>query len=152
MKIKLWGVALALILIFIAGIFTFYSGSDNSPPEGEASQHPTQINPTLNDLFKSLLKIDPNLDVSPLYYRVDLNNDDVEEYIAVLNNNLFCGSLGCMHAIFVKEDNRWRVTNVIYAHSWALEQSQTRGYKDILINGERRWIWTGPEYSLDKTS
>jgi hypothetical protein len=137
-----------LLLVLGVGFVLFYISSTDQGKPADTAPYLTEVSPTLNDLFKSLLNIDSSLDVSPLYYKIDLNKDDQPEYIAVVDDTLFCGSLGCMHAIFIEEDNRWRVTNVIYAQAWALAKSQTKGYQDLIIDEERRWVWTGSDYGL----
>ena len=136
--------AALVIAIFAIGIFLFLK-SPSIPTEDEI--YISTPSTTEELIFRNSLGLEKLKREDMAYAKIDLNNDGQTEYLTKLTNQSYCGKLGCVHAIFIKEKSRWRVTNAVITHSLVPLNSYTNKYQDLLAENNIKWVWNGHNYA-----
>jgi hypothetical protein len=79
--------------------------------------------------------------------RYDLNEDGSPELIIVVDNSMFCGSIGCHPDIFEKRGGLWRDIGGVSAHGILVMRERVCGYRS-LKGTEGIYRWNGYTYDF----
>lgn len=79
--------------------------------------------------------------------RYDLNDDGNLELIVVVDNSMFCGSVGCHPDIFEKRGGLWRDIGGLSAHGILVMHESVCGYRS-LRGTEGIYRWNGQAYDF----
>jgi len=91
-------------------------------------------------LTSNLLKDDLNLMTNDQrkfqYEEVDLNGDEIKEYLVGFKNSYFCGSGGCTYYLLKNDGAIITVFTVSDAPFIVMVASKTNGWKDLLVKSD----------------
>ena len=79
--------------------------------------------------------------------RYDLNDDGNLELIVVVDNSMFCGSVGCHPDIFEKQGGLWTNIGTVSAHGLLVMREKVCGYRS-LGGTQGIYRWDGKYYDL----
>ena len=83
---------------------------------------------------------------------VDLNNDNVNEIIAIFQHPYFCGRAGCRTVILLKKQNNIWVpilSNVLSQDGVEVLREKHNGFNAITLYGSEKWVMENGIYEIE---
>ncbi|GAB5388582.1 MAG: hypothetical protein Alpg2KO_15500 [Alphaproteobacteria bacterium] len=125
---------------------------ETAKPVAYGYEEDTPFRPQLLKLFEPILeenqdsRAGSNLGVAT----IDINAYGATEVVARLESIDTCGSGGCQTHVYQYTSAGWAEIFNAWVQSVAVAESETGGYKDLVINGNRIWRWNGTSYDLSE--
>jgi predicted class III extradiol MEMO1 family dioxygenase len=79
----------------------------------------------------------------------DLNEDGMNDILAIIHHSFFCGSAGCSFLMLIATSGeQWKIgLNDMNTHGDVrISDHKTQGFHDLIFGGRAIWKWTGKRY------
>jgi len=105
-------------------------------PNNSNKETANTISGYLKDILKDELAIIPEVQRKFQYEEVDLNGDEIKEYLVGFKNSYFCGSGGCTYYLLKNDGAIITVFSVSDAPFIVMVSSKTNDWKDLLVKSD----------------
>ncbi len=79
---------------------------------------------------------------------VDVDDDGQAEILGQGYGVFYCGAMGCQTFLYRFDGQRWRRILQVNTDTVRLADTRTHGLRDLILNGDRRWVYDGETYGF----
>lgn len=79
---------------------------------------------------------------------VDVDDDGQAEILGQGYGVFYCGTMGCQTFLYRFDGQRWRRILQVNTDTVRLADTRTNGLRDLILNGDRRWVYDGETYGF----